>query len=404
MASVETLQLRGSLEGHNGWVTSLATSSQSPDTLVSGSRDKSVIVWKLTLDGESTGFAKRSLLGHSHIVEDVAVSPDGEYVLSASWDKSMRLWSLADGTSTRFVGHTGDVLSCNISADNNLIASASRDRTVRIWDVVGRELLSFGGQSGHQDWVSSAHFTPDAAPKVISVGHDKVVKVSNNRFWFLERGGFGMEVMLLHLLLPSASMRHLFPPRSLIHLQSIDRLDMIKSVLFLLKNDTNHFHRLGTSLRLSLLPTSSATRTTLTPPLLLRMDRSAPPLARRAISSSGTSRPLPTLTPSRVLMRSSTLPSRRAVSGLPLLLLLASRSTTCRSALFRRRFTSRLSLARSPPRSRSPGRRMDRSFTLVTLTTSSVSGRSCALLSKALSNLILIKSIRTKFINLLRAV
>lgn len=222
--STETLQLRGALEGHNNWVTSLAVSPQKPDVLVSGSRDRSIIVWKLTLDGEDVGFAQRSLLGHSHIVEDVSISQDGEYVLSASWDRTMRLWSLADGGSTRFVGHEGDVMSCNLSADNNLIVSASRDKTVRVWDVLGNPLISLGNPTAHSDWVSSVHFTPDNQPRVISAGHDKVLKVSNS-FKLLttlvvggaegELGGYDVKQ---YLLLLSTSMRALFPPRSLIHL------------------------------------------------------------------------------------------------------------------------------------------------------------------------------------------
>lgn len=43
MASNEVLVLRGTLEGHNGWVTSLATSAGQPNLLLSASRDKTLI-------------------------------------------------------------------------------------------------------------------------------------------------------------------------------------------------------------------------------------------------------------------------------------------------------------------------------------------------------------------------
>lgn len=174
--SEEILQLRGALEGHQGWVTSLATSNQNPEILVSGSRDKSIVVWKLTLDTENVGYAQRSLLGHNHIVQDVAISQDGSYVLSASWDKSLRLWSLSDGSSMRFVGHEGDVMACDFSADNRMIVSAGRDRSIKLWNVIGEQLLSFDGPKGHNDWVTSVHITPEEKPRVISAGHDKLVK------------------------------------------------------------------------------------------------------------------------------------------------------------------------------------------------------------------------------------
>lgn len=48
----ETLTLRGTLEGHEGWVTAIATPLGQPnsDILLSASRDKTVILWKLTRD------------------------------------------------------------------------------------------------------------------------------------------------------------------------------------------------------------------------------------------------------------------------------------------------------------------------------------------------------------------
>ena len=44
--------MRGTLEGHEGWVTAIATPMSQPnsDILLSASRDKTVIMWKLTRD------------------------------------------------------------------------------------------------------------------------------------------------------------------------------------------------------------------------------------------------------------------------------------------------------------------------------------------------------------------
>jgi guanine nucleotide-binding protein subunit beta-2-like 1 protein len=54
----------------NGWVTSLATSMENPNMLLSASRDKTLIIWNLTRDETQYGYPKRSLHGHSHIVSD----------------------------------------------------------------------------------------------------------------------------------------------------------------------------------------------------------------------------------------------------------------------------------------------------------------------------------------------
>ncbi|GIJ81766.1 cross-pathway control WD-repeat protein cpc2 [Aspergillus pseudoviridinutans] len=174
----EQMVLRGTLEGHNGWVTSLATSLENPNMLLSGSRDKTLIIWNLTRDEQAYGYPKRSLEGHSHIVSDCVISSDGAYALSASWDKSLRLWELATGETTRtFVGHTNDVLSVSFSADNRQIVSGSRDRTIKLWNTLGDCKFTITDK-GHADWVSCVRFSPNPQnPVIVSAGWDKLVKV-----------------------------------------------------------------------------------------------------------------------------------------------------------------------------------------------------------------------------------
>ncbi|KAB5571784.1 WD40-repeat-containing domain protein [Coniochaeta sp. 2T2.1] len=174
----EQLILKGTLEGHNGWVTSLATSMENPNMLLSGSRDKTLIIWNLTRDESQYGYPKRSLHGHSHIVSDCVISSDGAYALSASWDKTLRLWELATGTTTRrFVGHTNDVLSVSFSADNRQIVSGSRDRTIKLWNTLGDCKYTITDK-GHTEWVSCVRFSPNPQnPVIVSSGWDKLVKV-----------------------------------------------------------------------------------------------------------------------------------------------------------------------------------------------------------------------------------
>lgn len=87
-----------------------------------GCRDKSVIVWNLTREEGNYGHAKRRLTGHSHFVEDVVISSDGQFALSGSWDSTLRLWDLNTGATTRrFLGHTKDVLSVAFSGDNRQV-------------------------------------------------------------------------------------------------------------------------------------------------------------------------------------------------------------------------------------------------------------------------------------------
>jgi len=172
------------LRGHNGWVTAIVTTHEAPDTLLTASRDKTIIVWKLTREEGKYGIAKKRLKGHAHYVQDVAISSDGQFALSASWDGTLRLWDVNTGATTkRFVGHNKDVLSVAFSADNRQIVSGSRDKTIKLWNTVGLCKITVSGDEGHKEWVSCVRFSPNIdQPRIVSAGWDKVVKV-----WALER-------------------------------------------------------------------------------------------------------------------------------------------------------------------------------------------------------------------------
>lgn len=179
------LHLRGVLKGHRGWVTSIATTDENSDMILSSSRDKTVIQWKITRgDGEGAqseyGYALRALKGHSHFVEDVVISKDGQFALSASWDNTLRLWDLNEGKTTRrFVQHTNDALSVAFSADNRQIVSGSRDKTIRLWNTIGECKITIDdSQQCHSDWVTCVKFSPVAEnPMIVSAGCDKLIKV-----------------------------------------------------------------------------------------------------------------------------------------------------------------------------------------------------------------------------------
>ena len=173
--------------------------------LLSGSRDKTLIIWNLTRDDQQYGYPKRSLHGHSHIVSDCVwltwsrvpqktkagnvwllvvlqvISSDGAYALSSSWDKTLRLWELSSGATTRrFVGHTNDILSVSFSADNRQIVSGSRDRTIKLWNTLGDCKYTITDK-GHTEWVSCVRFSPNPQnPVIVSAGWDKFVKVSRD--------------------------------------------------------------------------------------------------------------------------------------------------------------------------------------------------------------------------------
>merc|ERR1711880_9530 len=104
-----------------------------------------------------------------------------QFALSCSWDKTLRLWDLSDGTTARrFVDHDKDVLSVAFSADNRQIVSGARDKSIKLWNTLGQCKYTISDSDAHTDWVSCVRFSPNTAtPLIVSGGWDKVVKVWN---------------------------------------------------------------------------------------------------------------------------------------------------------------------------------------------------------------------------------
>jgi guanine nucleotide-binding protein subunit beta-2-like 1 protein len=184
MVVTEQMQLKGTLEGHEGAVTQIATFQRNDKTtVISSSRDKSILVWEVDNhpnENGQIGRPLRSLTGHAHFVSDVVISSDGQFALSGSWDKSLRLWDLSTGQTTRqFHSHTKDVLSVAFSADNRQIVSGSRDRSIKLWNTLAQCKYTITDDC-HTDWVSNVRFSPSTRdPVIVSAGWDKVVKVWN---------------------------------------------------------------------------------------------------------------------------------------------------------------------------------------------------------------------------------
>ncbi|OWM82997.1 guanine nucleotide-binding protein subunit beta-like protein [Punica granatum] len=177
----EALTLKGTMRAHTDMVTAIATPIDNSDMIVTSSRDKSIILWKLTKEEKVYGTPHRRLTGHSHFVQDVVLSSDSQFALSGSWDGDLRLWDLNAGVSTRrFTSHTKDVLSVAFSMDNRQIVSASRDRTIKLWNTLGECKYTIQDGDAHTDWVSCVRFSPNTLqPTIVSASWDKTVKLWN---------------------------------------------------------------------------------------------------------------------------------------------------------------------------------------------------------------------------------
>ena len=64
------------------------------------------------------------------------ISLDGSFIVSASWDKTLKVWDAETGQErATLTGHTAEVPAWAVSPDGSFIVSASRDKTLRIWDA-----------------------------------------------------------------------------------------------------------------------------------------------------------------------------------------------------------------------------------------------------------------------------
>src|SRR5258708_32879477 len=82
--------------------------------------------------------------GHELAVVAVAVSPDSNYVVTGSRDKSAKLWELSTGREVRsFLGHDFSVTSLDVSSDGKYLLTGSNDETVKLWEMEkGKEIFS----------------------------------------------------------------------------------------------------------------------------------------------------------------------------------------------------------------------------------------------------------------------
>ncbi|MBE9067199.1 AAA-like domain-containing protein [Leptolyngbya cf. ectocarpi LEGE 11479] len=75
------------------------------------------------------------LRDHRAPVYDVTFSPDGQYLASASWDNTLKLWYANGQLITTLSGHTNAVWDVAFSPDSEYLVSASADATAKIWPI-----------------------------------------------------------------------------------------------------------------------------------------------------------------------------------------------------------------------------------------------------------------------------
>ena len=92
------------------------------------------------------------LINHNNYARSVVFSPDGEYLASESFDKTIRVWRVSSGERIKtLTGHSDSVRSVVFSPDGEYLASGSGDNTIGVWRVSSGELIKT--LTGHSNYV-----------------------------------------------------------------------------------------------------------------------------------------------------------------------------------------------------------------------------------------------------------
>lgn len=159
--------VQADMVGHGGPIRSLAVSPDG-DNLLSGSFDTAVIRWSL-----KTETAEQVLRYHADGVNAVAFLKDGR-TITAGADARIAVWTAGRPQPDQVLeGHVAPIVALTLSPDGALLASASWDRTVRLWSLSGSASRVL---EGHSQNVNGVAFTPDGK-SLVSVGYDLTLRI-----------------------------------------------------------------------------------------------------------------------------------------------------------------------------------------------------------------------------------
>jgi len=165
------------LRGHGGPVRALAISADGTRA-VSGSFDTSAIRWSL-----KRNVAMQVMRFHDNAVNAVAYLKDGR-IATGGADARIAIWTPGKPHPDKVLnGHTGPIVGLAVSPDGKWLASASWDHTVRLWPLKGGEPRVL---KGNEQNVNGVAFSPDGK-YVVSAGYDTSIRI-----WSLE--GHGVDV------------------------------------------------------------------------------------------------------------------------------------------------------------------------------------------------------------------